>query len=314
MEQQEYITIRYINSKFEFDDCVELENKYFVYPKNIQVINDSFIINEHICCTLNSCACKINPFVWVSEKRKAIWFEIPKAASRSIVEFIDAPNPGLTEVVNKLKHYSNFEGVTLYYNTSEKGKVMKDIKDALKSNVIRKFFIKDDFELKFLTPDEAINKYPEYLSFAIFRNPYEKMISNYKMFTQHEMRIHQIKKTFHLNSIENLSFENFINLSIQYPNHHWEKQVKFLPSNINNLNILDTITNLDNILSKLQTSLNISKPLKKLNTTEKSSSNYSKYYDKNTFEIVSSLYEEDIIIYNKITNEDIYNNLGRQFS
>ena len=42
--------------------------------------------NPKICCTVDSCGCHSNSFVWISHKHEAIWYEIPRCASTSIKE------------------------------------------------------------------------------------------------------------------------------------------------------------------------------------------------------------------------------------
>ena len=54
---------------------------------------------KNISCELNNCACRINSFIWISHKYKAIWFENPKAASRSILSTLCGKEPSIYELL-----------------------------------------------------------------------------------------------------------------------------------------------------------------------------------------------------------------------
>ena len=46
-------------------------------------------LNKYVKCSLNSCGCRTNPFIWISKKHKIIFFEIAKCGSSSIKKALD---------------------------------------------------------------------------------------------------------------------------------------------------------------------------------------------------------------------------------
>lgn len=77
-----------------------------------------------------------------------------------------------------------------------------------------------------LSLTEPVYPLEEYLKFTFVRNPYNRIVSNYTMFTQNKFRIDQIKQ-FHPNP-QSMSFDDFVELIEIHDNHHWRPQVDFL--------------------------------------------------------------------------------------
>ena len=260
-------------------------------------------------CDTSSCGCRINSFVWQSNKKKAIWYEIPKSASRSIVDALEIQVPNINTLFKKLLEFENFD-FTLFFKNEQLPIIKRYLKRIKLYNVIGyPIFDKEIYELTFDYPKNI-----GYYSFAVIRNPYDRIISNYKMFTTHPKRIEKLKETFKIDSVNDLTFENFLSLSLQYSNHHWEPQVNFLPDDLDQVSKLTTLSMLRQDWNEISNMIDCSNKLQELNSTKNSSSNYRKYLSDHSFSIIRKRYKKDIDIYNKIVNEDINNIVGRQFS
>ena len=310
-----FVSIELKNGNFLINHSRKFETEYFLRNNFIEVLSDSRVINSHIKCDLNSCACRINSFVWVSKKRKAIWFENPKAGSRSLVHALGLTNPHVNEAIRKLLSKRDESGITIHYNQHQSSEINKLAYKLKLYNLFRlNFFSSSDFNLELVSPDVSIEMYSGFFSFAVIRNPFEKMISNYKMFTTVEDRIIKLKQTFNLKDISNLSFKEFVRLTGKFQNHHWAEQINFLPKNIDRVDLIACIEDLSENWTNLCNRLSIKAELLKLNVTNNNGVNYQEYYDRETFEFVRQHYARDIELFNRLKNEDISNNLGRQLS
>ncbi len=52
-------------------------------------------MHNGLLCVAHGCGCRFDPYVWVSHRRRAIWFETPKAASSSIKQVLGVRSPTL---------------------------------------------------------------------------------------------------------------------------------------------------------------------------------------------------------------------------
>jgi hypothetical protein len=304
-----YLTFFKNNNKIHYDKIRKAEHHYFFNGENISVINDVYNINRKIICDTSSCGCRINSFVWKSKRKKAIWYEIPKSASRSIVDALDIQVPNLKILFKKLLEFENFE-FTLSFKSEQYSLIKYYLKRIKLYNLIGySIFDKENYELSF---DKTENK--GYYSFAVIRNPYDRIISNYKMFTSHSNRIEKLKETFKIDSIKDLTFESFLSNSLIYSNHHWEPQVNFLPDDLDYISKFTTLSLLSQDWNEISNMIGCPNILLELNSTKNSSSDYNKYLNEDSFIKIRSKYKKDIDLYNKITNEDISNNVGRQLS
>lgn len=80
------------------------------------------------------------------------------------------------------------------------------------------------------TPVKSAEIYSTYFKFAVIRDPVSRMLSNYKMFCLSDLdyRHNQIEALFE-KPYNQISLEEFIQLTHIYKNHHWEQLVAFLP-------------------------------------------------------------------------------------
>ena len=198
---------------------------YYDYAKN------------NIKCDTPLCACpgankyKVS-FVFICEKRKFIYYDIPKCASTTL-RFL---------LFNNKKSYS-----------------MKNPKNDLDS----------------------------YFKFAFVRNPWDRMVSNWKMFTSKKYFKRYIKS---MTNIDLTSFEDFVKFSLENDNHHWQPQVSYLPDKPDYIGRFETFEkDLKYICNIIGISL---ENIEHKNKTDRDL--YWKYYNNTTYDLVSKFYSKDI--------------------
>jgi hypothetical protein len=124
-----------------------------------------------------------------------------------------------------------------------------------------------------LSPDEAVGKYPDYFSFAFLRNPKKRIESNFRMFTGGDYRKKQLKATFPVGTdIDNLDYQSFIKLAEQYPNHHWNPQTVYLPTDLGNVSYIGNLECFSVHWQRIQNKLGIQLSIVLKNQTLKSNS------------------------------------------
>jgi len=129
--------------------------------------------------------------------------------------------------------------------------------------------------------------FKDYFSFTIVRNPWDRMVSNWKMFTTQDFRIKQMRAMYD-GKIQN--FKHFVMLTSKINNHHWQPQVLFIPEKCNFIGKVETLQNDINIISD-KIGFNRIK-LSRKNVT--SHEHYSKYYDVELRKFIAERYKEDI--------------------
>lgn len=153
------------------------------------------------------------------------------------------------------------------------------------SSTIRRVLFNNNNQLSLQNPKKEIQKY---FKFSFVRNPWNRMVSNWKMFTIQPWRIKQLKS---MTNKDVSKFEDFVDFANSMKNHHWQPQSLYLPEN---LNFLGRLENFDEDFNKLCNAID-EKPLKKI---EKSNaitrSPYWEYYTPSLVELVSEMYAEDI--------------------
>jgi len=192
---------------------------------------------ENIKCDCSLCGCPgINnyeySFVYICEKRKFIYYDIPKCASTTL-------------------RYLLFQNNNSYS--------MRDPRMDLDS----------------------------YFKFAFVRNPWDRMVSNWKMFTSKKFPLKQL----HTMTNRDLSrFEDFVNFSVNNHNHHWQPQVLFLPDNLDYIGRVETF---EADYKYICNNIGIrAESIEQMNKTDRKS--YWNYYNKSTLDLVSKFYSKDI--------------------
>ena len=140
--------------------------------------------------------------------------------------------------------------------------------------------------------EKDVKKYSSYYVFGVYRDPVDRIVSTYKDFCRSNKgnRIVQMSNTFNLSTdkIKNLSFSEFIDLAIKYPNHHWNPNYRYL--HIPNLKV-DVVqyTELHKLQKKLSSfgiDLNLSKKVNQ-------SVSVPVTVDEKTLDKIKKMFKED---------------------
>jgi len=144
--------------------------------------------------------------------------------------------------------------------------------------------------------DQAADEFKDFRSFAVIRNPWDKMISNYFMFckSNNEFRNTQIKLLFELED-HSVNFTTFLELASSIPNHHWAQNIDFLPTDPMSNRAIDCIEEIGSIakfFTTLSDYLGNELITDIINSTEHE--HYSYYYDEYRKKIVEDMFVDDI--------------------
>ena len=160
--------------------------------------------------------------------------------------------------------------------------------------------------LKSMLPDATLSVLPsrfrhrsDYVRFGVVRNPWAKMVSNYSMFVRKEdtFRNGQIEKLFGI-SREGLSFERFLELAEQIPNHHWAECHDFFPKREDGVVDLDAVVRFENFSREIQEvgdRLGVDFDIEHENRTDHRP--YREYYTPATREQVHRMFRRDIKLF-----------------
>lgn len=131
------------------------------------------------------------------------------------------------------------------------------------------------------------NGLDQYTKFTFVRNPWDRMVSNWKMFTTQPARIEQLRS---MTGNDLGKFDDFVHFAIGMSNHHWQPQSMFTPEELDFIGKLETFDDDMNRLRELigEAPLN----LKKQNTTQRK--RYQEYYSSSLVDVVADFYKEDI--------------------
>lgn len=152
------------------------------------------------------------------------------------------------------------------------------------SSTIRKVLFNNGHQLSLQNPQKDLQKY---FKFSFVRNPWNRIVSNWKMFTTQSFRIEQLKS---MTSQDVSKFEDFVYFADSMKNHHWQPQILYLPDQLDFVGKLESFnedfSNLCNTIGE--------KPheIKKINSITKLP--YWEYYTPSLVEFVSEMYAEDI--------------------
>ncbi|MBT7067813.1 MAG: sulfotransferase family 2 domain-containing protein [Verrucomicrobia bacterium] len=127
-----------------------------------------------------------------------------------------------------------------------------------------------------------------YLKFTFVRNPWDRMVSNWKMFTTQPRRIAQLRTMTNEDLTE---FDHFVEFAVSKGNHHWQPQVLFTPDK---LDFTGKVEHFDRDMNRLLRAMGREPlELEKRNTTNRN--HYHDYYNSpSTIDQVAKLYRDDI--------------------
>lgn len=152
------------------------------------------------------------------------------------------------------------------------------------SSTIRKEVFDSNNECSLHNPDRALS---EYFKFTFVRNPWARMVSNWKMFTNQPYRIRQLKS---MTTRDLSDFEDFVHFASETKNHHWQPQVLYLPDDLDFIGRVETF---DTDFKKLLTTIGEPpRQVSKSNVTSKGK--YWGYYTPALADFVAEMYAEDI--------------------
>lgn len=168
-----------------------------------------------------------------------------------------------------------------------------------------------EYEFKLLDnvdADSVYDQYPDYFKFTIGRNPWDRVVSNYNLYRNMDYRVPQTIELFKLDSIEDFTFEFFLEGFQKNVNHHWEQCYKYLPTkDIDYYGRLDIID--DNWLD-IKDKLGITDDRKIPNPKNRGyfgfnsgHGDYTKFYNDETIQLISDIYSKDIELFDFEFNE-----------
>jgi len=181
---------------------------------------------------------------------------------------------------------------TFRYVHEELGLIYYNIPKNASTSIVSSFFSSSPSVYSLRDPQRPIN---QYFQFAICRNPWDRALSNYKMFTGNSndpgevIKVKQMKQF--IKNPEKMSFLEFLNFTNTHDNHHWQPQCSFLEGVD-----IDFVGRFENLQHGFGTICNkIGASHKELPHKNKSKhKHYTEYYNNETREIVAKKYAKDI--------------------
>ena len=127
----------------------------------------------------------------------------------------------------------------------------------------------------------------EYFRFTFVRNPWDRMVSNWKMFTTQPLRIKQLKSMTNKNLTD---FKDFVEFAAHTKNHHWQPQVLYLPEDLDFIGRVETFNeDFSQLLSIIGKG---GMKVEHLNVNIRKK--YHEYYTPSLIDLVGEMYSEDI--------------------
>ena len=181
------------------------------------------------------------------------------------------------------KKIKNIKPYSFTYIDEEKKLAYFDVPKSASTTIRNFFFNKNPLDYR----KKYHGSLDSHFKFSFVRNPWSRMVSNWKMFTTQPKRIYQLKSI----TSSNLNrFEDFLYFTTKVKNHHWLPQTLFIPQEVDFIGKIESFNeDIKNIFEYVQ------KPYKKLEKRNKTfESDFRKYYSNQTKDLVAEIYKEDI--------------------
>jgi hypothetical protein len=123
-------------------------------------------------------------------------------------------------------------------------------------------------------------------SFSFVRNPWDRAVSNWRMFTTQQFRIKQLES---MGGRADMDFGEFLQFMMRHKNHHWLPQALYVPSHIDFVGRLETF---QDDFALVISAIGARCSTRHLNKTDRT--DYREYYDDATRRLVSRMYAIDV--------------------
>jgi hypothetical protein len=194
-------------------------------------------------CSLPTCACRINNFIWVSEKLRLVYFETPKCGCTSIKRALDIDleqsvfaSAYLMQMTRSAGEHPNVLSLRHDLGAVEMSFHRFDLETrrAAKRMCERPFMSaaigRHGFRHFFGSPEDAVASFPEYRSFVVHRDPFDRLYSAWSMFyTSSPARLRQRVSQTAMAVEEQQDISRLIEDIDVAPNHHFEPLTRFVP-------------------------------------------------------------------------------------
>ncbi|MDT8390956.1 MAG: sulfotransferase family 2 domain-containing protein [Lentisphaeria bacterium] len=223
--------------------------------------------------------------MWINHSAKAVWYEIPKNASSSIKKLLGIAPPYLSsqncrQLIPALmrRHFDLDEFIFLFSFSGWTRPIAIDILEELcrqwKTCVHQSQFGSNldnpNWQPFYGSRENLFREFGSYFSFAIFRNPEQRLASTWAMFNEQEHRRQVFMDLFDAKP-DAFSFQEAFDLFSIRQNHHFNPQYVYLPPHqagkLPDMGLLTTVGELKNTWPKLAKRLGVTIELAHKNKT-----------------------------------------------
>jgi hypothetical protein len=140
-------------------------------------------------------------------------------------------------------------------------------------------------------PSDPEQDLGEYLKFTFVRNPWDRMVSNWKMFTTEPPARAQLRSTTDRDLAELERFETFVSFTNEANNHHWQPQTLFLPEKVDFVGRLESF---DRDFERLCSLIGRDDTIARRRRASGSASPYWEHYTPELVDTVARTYSADV--------------------
>lgn len=170
------------------------------------------------------------------------------------------------------------------YVREDLGVVYFDVPKCASTTIRFELFANDnDFSLR--NPERSLDAY---LTFTFVRNPWDRLVSTWQMFTTDPRRVRQLRS---MTDQDLSSFDDFVRFARDVPNHHWQPQVLFLPERVDFIGRLESF---DDDFARLCVQLGIPPRRVERRRAGAPRPSYPSYYSRALADLVGDMYGDDV--------------------